>query len=459
MTLPLEGLDVSSVADLYRDVDQALRRAFPWDAPIWVRGEIQSISDRTGHCYVDLVDPDGERDRDAPVLKVKCWKSTWTKVKVLLETEGLRLEQGSVVTFRGRIELYQPRGEIGFVVDTVDVEALVGRQAARRAALLRRLRDEGLLPRNSRLAPPELPLRIGLVASVGTEGCKDFLGQIESSGFGFDVIVANAVVQGPGAPGLLAASLNALSRHDRDLLVVVRGGGSKADLASFDSEELATAIALCSLPVWTGIGHSGDESIADLVAQRSFITPTACGQEVVHCVEKWWGSVTRAVHTVSTRSAECLAEASERDSRARRRLVTCTRSQLDRHRQRLVVGSRSLKLRAPQVTSSVHGDMRQRAARLAVSSSLLLTRLDDQVLSLRRLLGAYDLDRQLERGYTITLGPDGKTARSAAGLFLGDEITTRFVDGSIRSKIESRPSQHAPDAGPDADAVRAEERR
>ena len=164
-------------------------------------------------------------------------------MKGALAKNGVVLAEGMVVVLRGTIDLYRPKGEIGFILSELDVTALLGRLAAQRAQLLRKLEGEGLLRRNAALRVAEVPLRVGLVASPGTEGYQDFLGQLTGSGFGFQVAVVPVAVQGGDAPARVARAVRALNRTECDVIVVVRGGGSKADLASFDSEVVARAIA------------------------------------------------------------------------------------------------------------------------------------------------------------------------------------------------------------------------
>ena len=280
-----------SIAALYRQVQAAVAASFPRGHLQWVRGEIQSISDRTGHCYMDLVDPDAVRGRDTPVLKVNCWGRTWGPLKATLGRQGIILEPGVVVSLRGRVEFYPPKGQVNFIATDVDVTALLGRLAARRAALLHTLETEGLLRRNQALAVPTVPLRIGLVASPGTEGHNDFVGQLHRSDVAFAVVLFKANVQGAGAPASIARALRALAGSDCDVGVLVRGGGSKGDLAAFDAEPVARAIATLPIPLWTGIGHTGDRSVADIVANNAFVTPTACAQELVRRVQEFWESV------------------------------------------------------------------------------------------------------------------------------------------------------------------------
>lgn len=448
--LPGERTDALSIAALYGRVQGALARALPRARPIWVRGEIQSVSDRTGHCYIDLVDPDGARGRDTPVLKVTCWSSTWTPLKASLDRQGIVLEPGTVVTLQGRVELYAPRGQLNFVTTDIDVTALLGRLAARRAALLKSLESGGLLRLNQMKAVPEVPLVVGLVASRGTEGHRDFMAQIEGSNLGFKVLHVNVRVQGAAAPRQIVTALESLFRVDCDLVVMVRGGGSKGDLAVFDTEPVARAVATAPVPIWTGIGHTGDQSVADIVANRAFVTPTECGQELVGRVSQWWSSVAQAADFVLERSAQVVADASVRDVRARSRLCASARNQLERHGERVRVRSARLVSAGPRCTEQALAALIRTSARISPSIHAQLQRQDDRVLSWRRLLAAYDVERQLERGYTITLDQSGNLVRSADGLVEGAVLVTRFADGRARSRVEEVVTREERPSGTDA---------
>jgi exodeoxyribonuclease VII large subunit len=435
--LPMERPDVLSIATLLDQVQAAITRAFPRGQLLWVRGEIQSITDRTGHCYIDLVDPDAPRGRDAKVLKINCWQRTWAPMKAALGKQGIVLDVGTVVTLRGRVEFYAPRAQVNFVAVDVDVDALLGRLAARRAALLKALESEGLLRRNASLALGVPALSVGLVASPGTEGFNDFLGQLWGSGLAFTVVVVPAQVQGPSAPASLARGITALADADCDVIVLVRGGGSKADLVAFDSEPVARAIAACRVPVWTGIGHTGDQSVADIVASRAFVTPTECGQELVQRAGEWWETVVGTAWLVARRATEVLEAAVERDSAARARLSQATRQQLHRHAERLDTRSRRIASQARRQLDVASASVDQRAERLGPCARHALDNHGERLDSWRRLLAAYDVDRQLERGYTLTLGHDGRIVRSVAALEAGSTLVTRFADGTAVSEVQT----------------------
>jgi exodeoxyribonuclease VII large subunit len=437
---------VHSIGGVYEQVEGALNEAFPRNRHLWVRGEIRQVSDhRSGHLYLSLVDPEDEsprRDRSrggVPTLNVKCWRSSWAPLRHGLAKQGIELAEGMVVVLRGSLDLYRAKGEISLILAEVDVTALLGQLAAKRAQLLQTLDAEGLLQRNARLPLPEVPLHIGLVASPGTEGCSDFLGQLTGSGFGFRVSHVRVTVQGAGAPSSIARAVTALSRSDCDVIAVVRGGGARADLAAFENEAVVRAIATASKPVFTGIGHTGDETLADIVAARACITPTECGQQIVETIRLWWTErVVGSAALLARRVPGYLNDAQSRDTQARSRLTGAARQQLRVHRSALARKSSSLGRAAPDGLASSAVRLRAQAARLGPLSLGHLGRQDERVQSWRRLLAAYDVERQLERGYSLTLTTDGALVRSATALAEEQEIVTRFADGMVRSRVQGK---------------------
>ncbi len=438
---------VLSIGGLYDEIEGALAASFPRTRQLWVRGEIHSLSDhRSGHLYLDLCDPEegrggggaGARGRGVPTLRVVCWRTDWAPLRHRLNKEGVTLAEGMLVELRGRLDVYRAKGELSLILAEVDVTALLGHLAAQRARLLRTLESEGLLRRNGSLAVTELPLRVGLVASPGTEGYHDFLGQLEGSGFAFEISVVKVRVQGPDAPAGVARALRMLSRSGCDVIALVRGGGARGDLAAFDSELVARAVAGSDVPVWTGIGHTGDETVADVVANRVCITPTECGQALVQRLAAWWASrVAAPAARLRRRVPSFLEDAEARDTAARRHLVAASRHQLRFHRGRLAVRAQGLGRAAPARVEGLEAGVRARTSRLGPLSLGHLGRREERVDGWRRLLAAYDVSRQLERGYTLTLGADGSLIRSAGDVAPNAAIVTRFADGTVRSRVEA----------------------
>ncbi len=427
-----------SIAELYSEVDVALKAIFPPSRELWVRGEIQKISDATGHCYMDLVDPESLGERQAPTLKVKCWRSRWGSLNADLRAQGIFLEAGMTVVLRGSLDFYRVRAEVGFILADIDVTALLGKMALERAALLEALKMEGLLEAQRRREVPEVPLRIGLVGSPQTEGFNDFLGQLERSGFSFVVTVVKATVQGQHAPLEVARAINTLGNQEIDLICVVRGGGSKGDLVAFDSPEIARSIASCVVPIWTGIGHTGDESVADLVANARFITPTACGASVSERVGIFWGDATWAAGRIAQAATQTCERREQAYGSLRGQLVGSARGHLRQAQSEIS------HLRRRLSTSPLSGLRHRREALQSTVARLVphivssTDRARSSIAAQRRLLAAYDPARNLERGWSLTISDHGQIIRSLDDVVEGAMISTRLVDGVMSSEIRSK---------------------
>ena len=409
--------NVIDVGEFYRLITEHLESSFGRRHPRWVRGEIVKVYEKS-HLYVDLADS-GAATSDAKraVLNAHCWASQWAPIKRTLAESGVVLKPGMIVSFYGYVDVYAPQGRLGFTVTDIDVTSLLGDVARRRAELIARLGAEGLLEANKRTTLSPEPLRIGLVASPQTEGFNDFTGQLARSGFSFDVRLVTTLVQGEAAPPQIVRALEALDDAGVDVICIVRGGGSKGDLACFDDERVARAIASSRTPVFTGIGHTGDESVADLVAHTRAITPTKLGEEVVNRVAEW-----RERHVVAparrvSQSVVAVMDEAENYVGERRRTMNFA------VRDRLRAESRHL------------DSVRQR---LDVASRRLLERAARHVETTRQLLAAYDPSRRLAQGWTIVTTREGRVVRALADVAVGDEVSVRVTDGTFISVVTEK---------------------
>ena len=261
--------------------------------------------------------------------------------------------------------------------------------------MLADLRDRGLLDRNKSLALAELPLRIGLVTSVESAAYHDFLSSLRDSGYGFRVLVAGASVQGDRAGVEVSRALGNLARSGGlDCLALVRGGGSRSDLAAFDSAAVADAVCGSPLPVLTGLGHEIDQSVADLVAHRAFKTPTSVAGFLVHRV----------------------ADAEQRLAASSTALSRGARMPIERARR----SARLVSSRLVDLSTS-----RSRETRARVSA-------------LGRLLRELSPQRTLQRGFTITRDAQGRAIRSAADVEIEQSVTTQLAQGFLTSRVFDR---------------------
>ncbi|HEU5082114.1 MAG TPA: exodeoxyribonuclease VII large subunit [Acidimicrobiales bacterium] len=428
-----------SVGELSRSIGERLREAFPGE--VWVRGEIHDLNRaRSGHVYFTLRDPDDPAGRGVAAAQLSVMLSSTHKVRVnrlLLRGGGrVRMTDGTEVRIRGRVDWYEPRGQLQLQMTSIDPAFTLGQLAAARAELLDRLRAEGLVGANALLPLPLAPLRIGLVTSAGSAAEADVLHTLTQSGFAFEISMADVRVQGPEAPGAIAGAITGLSRTRVDLLVVARGGGAATDLAAFDSELVARAIAGAQVPVITGIGHEVDRSVADEVAHTAAKTPTAAAQQVVALVAEALDRAEQAWHGIAVRAVHALDRADAHLDRARARAGVAARSATHRELDRIDHAGERLARCATSVVEAAERRLADDARRLATSSR---RRLDDaagrlDVLATRAHL--LDPVRAMERGWAIVRDGDGRVVRSVDGVDPGAALSVRLADGTLHATVD-----------------------
>ena len=270
---------------------------------------------------------------------------------------GVRMADGTEVRIRGRVTWYDRGGRLQLQMSDIDPAFTLGRLAADRDRLLRTLDGEGLLARQAALPRPLLPLRLGLVTSHGSAAEHDVLDELRRSGIGFSVVTADVRVQGAHAPRSVAWGLRAVAARGVDVVLLVRGGGATTDLAAFDGEVIARAVATLDVPVLTGIGHEIDRSVADEVAHATYKTPTACAQAVVADV--------RAVEAGTDDTWRRIVAAARRGGRAEaERLRTCGRHVALATRQGLAAADRDLAAGGARVGRAAGGALARSTAAL-----------------------------------------------------------------------------------------------
>lgn len=444
------------VGELSAGITRAVATAFP--AEIWIRGELSGLrpANASGHVYFSLSERSSRRGPTTSI-GVALFRAERLKVeRFLRDWPGFSLGDGIEVRIRGRVQYAY--GRVSVVMSAVDPVHTLGRLAADRERVLRALGDDGLLEANGRLALAAMPLRVGLVTSAGSAACEDVLAELGTSGFAFRVVLADARVQGAGAEASLLRALRALSKRRVDVVVVARGGGARTDLATFDGERLARAVAAMPVPVLSGVGHEIDTSVIDEVAHTACKTPTACAALLVERVgaglarvETAWTAVARVgrarvdesegqlehrAGAVVGRSRGALAAgAAVLDGRVgrvavlARSQVTAARARVDGAARRLDgtrLDARLVRLDAAVTTA---GSRVGRAARRITATAT--ASLDTSSARIR----AADPARALARGWSLTRRLDGQLVRRADDLAPGEVVVTTFAHGRAVSTV------------------------
>ena len=384
----INGVPSFSVGQFTEVLNHVLKASF--DEGVWVEGEIQGLRKPNPHAYFTLIE---NIDSVKAQLNINLFAGPLRNVQAKLRQQGIELKDGLKVRLFGRVEYYGPFGKLNLIATDVDTQFSAGDVAAKREELLRQLMEKGVDKINKRIPVPLVPLRLGIISSSQAAGWADAQQHLTESGIGFAVTFCDVRVQGDSAVSQIVAALNSLSRRDDiDLVMLMRGGGSKGDLAAFDDEQIAMAISKCSHPVFTGIGHEIDTSIADIVAHTANKTPTACAQSVIAIVESFLSELSYSAGSLRSLTQTAVERARSRIAVSVERLRTRPRTALERQSQKLMMHAASVRLLDPVTT--------------------------------------------MARGWSITRDSSGNVVRSISDIKKGDTVVTALADGSITSTVE-----------------------
>ncbi len=409
-----------------------------------------------GHLYFELVEK-GSGDDIVAKLEAVVWRSDLEQIERELGRQEQTLADGVEIRCRAQVDFYPPFGRLQLVVRRVDPDFTLGLISRRRRETLKQLAAAGLLDLNKTLELSQVPLRVGLVTSFDSAAYHDFVSTLRKSGFGFEVELFHSAVQGQSAERELEAALARASAVPLDCLVVVRGGGSRTDLAVFDSRRLAEILARFRVPVITGLGHEIDEAVADLVAHTRTKTPTEAGEFLVRQMQDAEARVARIGDRVLASAQGRLAAsrgilgtlgrelglvrfrvsaAGTRLGSLGERLAASAGGRLESADGRL--GARASQFRALAMVRvrEAAGRIEQLVVRAARSSSVDLRRQAKHLSGLERLCRQLSPERTLRRGFSITRTEEGKVLRSSARAVAGSRLTTELAEGVVRSRVE-----------------------
>ena len=277
---PLSPPPPLGLAELLSQVRQALQQQLA-DA-YWVVAEVAELTVPRfagAHCYLTLT----EQTTDGRGLPVKAqaratlWSQRYQQLAPAFEQQtGQPLRSGLKLLLRVQVRFHEQYG-LSLDVVALDPSYTVGELALLRLKTLRLLAEKGLLERQKELPLPLAPQRLAVISSPTAAGFQDFVQQLQEAPYDFALTLFPAAMQGDEAPASIRAALDAVRarRGQFDAVVIIRGGGSRADLVAFDEYGLAAAVGAFPLPVLTGIGHERDEAVVDLTAHRALKTPTA----------------------------------------------------------------------------------------------------------------------------------------------------------------------------------------
>ncbi len=393
--------DIWTVSRLNREARMLLETGM---RTVWLEGEMSNLAQpASGHIYFSLKDGSAQ-------VRCAMFKSRRMLVK-------FRPADGNQVLVRGRVSLYEARGDYQFIVDHME-EAGFGALQRAFEALKQKLAAEGLFDEAIKRPLPSMPTCIGVITSPSGAAIRDVISVLARRFPAVRVVVYPVPVQGEGAAERLVAALGtAAARNEVDVLLVVRGGGSMEDLWAFNDEGLARAIRACPIPVVSGVGHEIDFTIADFAADRRAPTPSAAAEMVVPDQLDWW----RRIQTKSDALTRALRGRLGRDADRTRWLVS---------RLNLLHPGRRLQ----QDTQRLDDIERRLHRAWNLGHERLVTRL----AGASRALHAVSPLSTLARGYAIVTPSGSPTpVTDASSLSCGQVLDARFGKGRAELEVKN----------------------
>ncbi len=436
---------VYTPSELNREVRIHLEAGFP---RISLEGEISNLArPASGHLYFSLKD-------DGAQVRCAMFRNSASRM-------AIRPANGALVLARGRISLYEPRGDYQFIVDSLQ-DAGVGVLQQRFEELKARLQEEGLFATERKRPLPAFPLRIGVITSPSGAVIRDILHVLQRRWPVAEVKVYASPVQGAEAPPALRAALALANREAwADLLIIARGGGSLEDLQAFNEESVARAVAASALPVISAVGHETDYSICDFVADVRAPTPSAAAEMATPDGEQLKLSLQRYTRLLDSRMQHRLQQFAQRLDHLAHRLAQQHPEVRLREQKRELVAAQQHLLRAMQRSLQTRQNslqqlqlrlqlrhpgrellLRMKALqatrqRLREAGRARLQQARSKLHELARTLNAVSPLATLDRGYAvISRVQDSAVIANVGNLQAGERISAQLADGRLYCSID-----------------------
>ncbi|MGQ7870515.1 exodeoxyribonuclease VII large subunit [Sunxiuqinia sp. sy24] len=475
------GITQLSLSELNKQIKGQLDDAFP--GMLWIRAEISELnSNRTGHCYLELVEIDEATKEVIARCRATIWSYSFRMLKPYFETTtGQAFSEGLKVLVQAKVEFHPVYG-LSLNIRDIDPSYTMGDMARKRREIMLQLEADGVLDMNKELALPLVPQRVAIISSPTAAGLQDFQNQLLNNVYNirFYTKLFPAIMQGKDAANSIMQALERVFQYEDffDVVVIIRGGGAQVDLASFDHYELAYHITQLPIPVLTGIGHDKDETAVDLVAHTKLKTPTAVAEFLISGAAAFEQTLDerkeqfaeqvetrllaekdylqRVLQNFKQDVRELVSEENKyfeltslKLERAVPTFLSTKRQALKQHRyqiEKLGTGQVSeqkhqLERKLDNLHFFMQRQFRIKRNQLNQSQQELKIRLHNnlkiqgnKLLHFEGQIRLVDPENVLKRGYSLTY-QNGLLIKSVGQLKPDDELVTQLADGKVRSKL------------------------
>jgi len=404
---------------------------------VWVTAELSDVALRRGHCYMELLQKDGNGTQLAKARGV-IWANRYNELSLKFRNgTGQQFATGIKIMLKVSATMHPVFG-LSLVISDLDPNYTMGDLLRRRREMVERLTREGVIDMNRQLEWPTLPQRIAIISAPSAAGYGDFINQLmhNPSRLKFFPHLFPAVMQGERAAASIITALNEINAQgDWDCVVIIRGGGATSDLQCFEDYNLALNIAQFDIPVIIGIGHERDVTLLDYVANMRVKTPTAAAEWLIGLGEKSLTSLDTMAQLIVTTVSDLLAGCKEQLSYYNGLLPVIPHDAVRRASLRLNKAGVLLSGIRTNLLSPARARLDVLASTVSNAVGQTIIRNRDRLASAEQLLSALSPQAVLNRGYSITRA-NGRIVTDPSELQPGTFIETTLSHGKVISEIK-----------------------
>lgn len=404
----------------------------------WVVAEIANINVNriSGHCYFELVEKSPITSQVVATIKATIWASKYKLIASYFNVEtGCELAVGMKIMFCCSVS-FHPVYSLSINITDIDPTYTIGQAQRQRMITIEALKNDGIFEMNKELEMPFVPQKIAVVSSATAAGFEDFQHQLDSSDFNFTVTLFQAMMQGKETQSSVCEALAAIANSEEmfDIVVVIRGGGAATDLQWFDSYQICSYIAQMPLPCVTGIGHTKDMSIADMVAHTSLKTPTAVADFIVERVENFIQRVYLAHEQIYYQTDKIIKNQNTFLDNVSMKIASMANQSLNI--QRSLIG---------KIEATIKGDVnlvinkycnKNEALQVKIQTSVCnaMSLNDSRLKHFAQMIDSHKPENVLKRGYAL-IKKEGKIISDPSQIAVSDLISISIKDKTIVSNV------------------------
>lgn len=406
--------------------------------PVWVHGVLSQVTLRERMGYFVLAEYLEGEVRPTATLNLVVFPKELEAIQAKLASGAspIQLQEQLKVSLLLQADFHIPQGRFQSRIMDIDPNYTLGELAITKRMILKRLQAEGLIGRNAQLQLPLIPFHIGLITAPDSAAYHDFMDMIHRKGFAFRVRTISAKMQGAETENSILEALGSFLLEPRpDVICIIRGGGARTDLNAFDSEALCRAVGMYPIPVLTGIGHEIDKSLLDLVSWKACITPTDTAKFLLQKVEDAQQRMLDLVAKIIRSGGRRLDYDRQRFTLLQRQFSLSIPRRLQQEYQRLDRDRQGLRLGAGKIQMMTELRLQPPKQRLVQVTLSKMQKSESELDLLESKISARDPARILAQGFSISTLSNGKVPKSASEIPAGSSLQTRFVWGTVTSRV------------------------